>query len=221
MDTEKIDCVSTALNQSGIILDMDNSQRSETDYISRALEDSGIVLELDRTDVKLNIASSKDWSNDAIWLAYATRLDQSDIMFFLPDMYDALVKITDREYGYYEAYTKSGDITLRIVGIFEGEQPVGPFWAEGMRLPRRGISHCALRLLKFGRAVHKELQFHTAEWKISCKDSEIDLTLHTVCVRAVGWVLDVDMEDHDLNKTRIIQVALGFMRHWVGDKSLR
>ena len=26
----------------------------------------------------------------------------------------------------------------------------------------------------------------------------------------------MDMEDHDLSKTRIVQVALGFMWHWVG-----
>ena len=229
MESGNVDLISAALDESGIILDMDNCQRSELTnmdyisiyYISRALEDSGIVLELNTAKIKQNIAYSIDWSNDLIWLAYATRLDQSNIMFFLPDMYDALVKITGVDCGYYEAYTKSGDITIRIVGIFEGEQPLGPFWDGSMQLPSGGISHCALRLLKFGQEAQKELQSRTMEWNISCRDSENYLTIHRKCVRAVGRVLDVDMEDHDLSKTRIVQAALGYMWHWVGDKSQR
>ena len=222
MDVSEIDCVSAALEQSGIVLDdFQQAEMANIDYITRTLEDSGVVLKLDTAEVKQNIARSTDWISHPIWLAYATRLDQSHIMFFLPDMYDALANITGVESGFYEAYSNSGDITLRIVGILEGEQPLGPFWDESMRLPRKGISQCMQRLLKYGRAAQKVLKFHTPEWNISCRDSEIYLYIHRKCVRAVGRLLNVDMEDHDLSKTRIVQVALGFMWHWVGDKSLR
>ena len=33
-------------------------------------------------------------------------------------------------------------------------------------------------------------------------------------VRRVGELLDVDMDDHDLSKSRIVQIALGFLWHW-------
>lgn len=191
------------------------------DNITASLADSAIILENDTQQVKENIARCTDWASHPIWLAYATRLDQSQIMFYLPDMYDALVEITGVDFGYYEAYTSSGDITLYIVGIYEGIQPVGPFWCESMQLPENRLTNCAKRLLKFGREAQREVESYGNEWSISCQDSEKYLSTHRQCVRLVGRVLGVDMEDHDLTKTRIVQVALGYMWHWQGDKSVR
>ena len=77
------DYLAVAIDQSGISVDMDSFQREDMakiDYISRALEDSCVVLQLDTDEVKRNIAKSTDWANDPVWLAYATRLDQSQIM---------------------------------------------------------------------------------------------------------------------------------------------
>ena len=190
-------------------------------YISNTLAESGITLEMDRPDIKCNIARKTEWAAHPVWLAYATKLDQSRVMFFLPDMYDALVTVTGVEYGYYGAFSDSGDIALRIVGVYNGEQPLGPFWDYNLKLPEEGIPHHTRRLLNFGREVQKELPLRFVEWDISCRASDCYLTVHRKCVRALGRALYVDMEDHDLTKTRIVQVALGYMWHWIGDKSLR
>ena len=117
--------------------------------------------------------------------------------------------------------TCSGDITLFIIGTFEGLQPVGPFWDNEMSLPEKGITSYAKRLLKFGKEAQKELEMHSEEWVVSSQNSEKYLSTHRKCARRVGKVLEVDMEDHDLTKTRIVQIALGYMWHWAGDKSLR
>ena len=191
------------------------------DWVSAALAESAIILEDDTPQVKENLSRRTEWASHPIWLAYATRLDQSPIMFYLPDLYDALVEITGEEFGFYQAYTISGDITLRILGVYEGNQPIGPFWYESMTLPEKGVSNRAARLLEFGKAAQGELQFYEEEWQNSCRDSEKYLSIHRACVRRVGRVLGVDMDDHDITKTRIVQVALGFMWHWPGDKSMR
>ena len=191
------------------------------DYISDALAESAIILENDTPHVKENLSRDTEWASHPIWLAYATRLDQSHLMFYLPELYDALVEITGVDFGYYEAYTCSGDITLYIIGIYEGNQPIGPFWDESMCLPKNAISKCAARLLVFGKFAQNELEFYKEEWRNSCRESEKYLSIHRACVRRVGRVLGVDMEDHDITKTRIVQVALGYMWHWTGDKSMR
>ena len=191
------------------------------DNVATVLANSAIVLEFDTQQTRENIARCTDWSSHPIWLAYATRLDQSQVMFYRPDMYDALVILTSEEPGYYEAYTRSGDITLNIVGVYKDNQPFGPFWNENLPLRHKGISQRALRLLKFGKKVQKELESNKDEWLTSFFDSEIYLSTHRSCARRVGRVLGVDMENHDLTKTRIVQVALAYTSHWLGDESMR
>ena len=191
------------------------------DLISVALADSAVILENDSSQAKENLSRDTVWASHPIWLAYATRLDQSPIMFYLPELYDALVQITGEEFGYYGAHTYSGDITLYIVGVYEGKQPLGPFWHEDMCLAGKDVSNCTARLLKFGKALQEELHFYKEECENSCRDSEKYLSIHRACVRGAGRVLSVDMEDHDITKTRIVQVALGFMWHWTGEQSMR
>ena len=189
-----------------------DTELADIRYISNTLAESGITLDMDSPNNKCNIARDTAWAAHPLWLAYATRLDQSRIMFFLPDMYDALVAVTGVDYGYYGARSASGDVVLRIVGVLDGEQPLGPFWDKNLKLPEEGIPPRARRLLDFGRAVPVSV-----ELDISCRASDWYLTVHRNCVRALGRALDVDMEDHDLTKTRIVQVALGYLWHWVGE----
>ena len=188
------------------------AEMEDARYISNTLAESGVVLDEDTLSSKCNIARETAWAAHPVWLAYATRLDQSRIMYFLPDLYDALVAATGTECGYYGARSASGDVVLRIVGVLDGEQPLGPFWDKNLKLPEEASR--ARRLLLFGQAVQHEL---SAEWDISCRASDWYLTVHRNCVRALGRALGVDMEDHDLTKTRIVQVALGYLWHWVGE----
>ena len=134
------------------------------EYISTALSDSGVVLKIDTSQVKENISKDTDWALHPIWLAYATRLDQSSVMFYLPDLYDALVEITGEDFGYYEAYTSSEEITLYIVGVYKETQPIGPFWHKDLSLPEKGLTDCATKLLKFGKLAQDELELHHEEW---------------------------------------------------------
>ena len=52
---------------------------------------------------------------------------------------------------------------------------------------------------RFKRALAEALQYHT---------------LHRILVRRVGKATGVDMDDHDLSKSRIVHVALAYWHHW-------
>ena len=167
------------------------------------LAESDITLgSVDTTD----IAIRTEWASHPVWLAYATRLRRSRVMYFLPDMYDALVAVTGVDCGYYEV--SSGDVVLRIVGVLEGQQPLGPFWDVGLTPPEAEASR-ARRCLDFGRAVQKQL---SPDWGIDGDD------VHRKLVRRLRWNLG-DTDIHDLTMTRIVRVALGYI--WRSeDKSL-
>ena len=194
---------------------------SRTDIVSEALVTSGVVLINDTPTTTEYLSQDTNWASHPTWLAYATRLDHSQVMFYLPDLYEAIVALTGVDFGYYEARTRSGDITLYIIGVFVGVQPIGPFWDKNFSLSNVGETGCAVRLLKFGKSAQDELEVYEKEWESSCSESEKYLSIHRACVRRVGQVLGVDMEDHDITKSRIVQVALGYMWHWTGNKSMR
>ena len=128
-------------------------EMEEARYVSNTLAASGVVLDTDTLSSACDIARETVWAAHPLWLAYATRLDQSRIMFFLPDMYDALVAVTGVDYGYYGARSASGDVVLRIVGVLDSEQPLGPFWDDSLTLPEEASR--ARRCLDFGWALQK------------------------------------------------------------------
>ena len=182
----------------------------------------GMVEALKKSGMRLRAAgtTSAEWTKHPLWLAYATRFDQTPIMFFMPDMYEALEKLTGVRVDYRLAESVSGDIRFYVVGLYHEEQPLGPFWEFGKSIPE-GVSDRVKRLLSFARAAELDMLAHKNAWLSSLNESVKYLTTHRDCVRRVGRVLKVDMEDHDLTKTRLVQLALGYMWHYTGDKSNR
>ena len=158
--------------------------------VCRTLAEFGITLDSATTE---DIASRTEWTRQPVWLAYATRLGRSRVMYFLPDMYDALAAATGVDCVYHEAY--SGDVAVRIVGVLDGEQPLGPFWDKNLKLPEEASR--ARRCLDFGRALQN----------LGLDD--------TRCLR---WNL-ADIDIRDLNNTEIVRIALAYL--WRSeDKSL-
>ena len=47
----------------------------------------------------------------------------------------------------------------------------------------------------------------------SYRESESYLSLHRETVKQLGNLLEVDMNNHDLTKSRVVQIALGFLWH--------
>ena len=133
---------------------MDHNKEHLIDFLAT----SSIILTEGCTPEQLEVVAAKNrWRKHPVWLAYATRLDESPIMYFLPDQYWSLVLLTDAFFPYVKACTDNGAIPMYIVGTCAGDQPLGPFWDETCEanfITRKYLmSKCSVRMFSFGRAV--------------------------------------------------------------------
>ena len=187
------------------------------------LRHSGITIIDDVKDNFSDLRTLSTWMKHPIWLTFATKLDETDVMFFLPDMYHALVSLTGIQVDYIKAQTRNGTITMYLVGLYPYDQPIGPFWDKNLPdLTDTGhsINGSTLKMLKFAQALQDELDHgkRLSLWKSSFRANYEYLTVHRRYVREVGRILSIDMDDHDLTKTRLVQLALGYMWHWTETK---
>ena len=183
----------------------------------RALKSSRMALVGSNIIDLMDLIETSTWASHPLWLAYGTKLDSSDLVYYCPEMFDTLTALTGEDVPYVKAH--NGKITLLIVGAYAGEIPLGPFWTDDVKIPKTMGKTRSVRLLRFGQAVQRDLEHRRAQWESSLRDGKFYLTTHRDCARAVGRVLGIDMENHDLTKTRIVQVALGFMWHWQGGRA--
>ena len=175
-----------------------------------------------RADVSdlAEIRRSRDWALDPHFLAYATRLDRTNIFYFQPQVYRALKTVWGRAGPkFWPVYTNNDDVYF-VVGLYAGRQPIGPFWDQDASFERLHESPLMYSpqmphlfdLFRFAKdiqplvdtpqvahALHEAMRYHA---------------LHRCVVRRLGRVTNVDMDDHDLTKSRIVQVALAYAWHW-------
>ena len=159
------------------------------------------------------IRHARQWANHRIWLAYATRLDSTNIFYFTPHLYDSI----KRTFGgycpeYFEVRTDD-DKRFYIVGEFFFVQPIGPFWVDTQRSKQVNILD---PVLAFAKKIQPIIEANRHETNVALTKSISYLELHRAIVRRVADAIGRNMDDHDLTKTRIIQVALGYRWHWDG-----
>ena len=56
-------------------------------------------------------------------------------------------------------------------------------------------------------------------WIKSYREAMQNFSIHRGTVMAVGKLLDINMNDHDLTKMHLVQIALGLLWHWPGDRT--
>ena len=165
------------------------------------------------------------WADHPVWANYATQLDGSPLAFFLPSHYKALMILTRYAPPYTEAWTDSDSLCFYFVGTVPEERPFGPFWdaqcEDHFKSRQPEIPPDAYRLFKFGRAVQQDLdtQGREDQWERAYTESQNYLLLHRKYVRKAGRLLGVDMECHDLSKTRLLSTALAFLFHFGEDRT--
>ena len=183
------------------------------------LKGIGLMLLNDKGVEDLN-GKGYAWKTDPYWVSWGTKLDNTGLMYFLPETYETLVSLTGKRFDYVSA--QWGDITLYIVGFYYGEQPFGPFWQDHFSDHLKDLSPRMKRICAFVKLLQEDIDASNAdkvyEWMRSYRESESYLSLHREIVKQVGNLLEVDMDDHDLTKSRVVQIALGFLWHWDGER---
>ena len=160
-----------------------------------------------------------DWMRDPYWVSWATKFDNSDLVYFLPEVYETLTLLTGKSFDFVPVWY--GDILLYLVGFYDGEQPFGPFWHNSFNDKLKCLDARMVRLCAFAETLQRDLNESDSDrlylWSKSFRESRDYFIMHRLIVRRVGRLLDVDMDDHDLTKSRIVQIALGFLWHWPGE----
>ena len=160
---------------------------------------------------------SETWKSDPYWVSWAAKLDDTDLAYFLPEIYQTLAILTDKTYDYVPVCC--GDICLYFVGGFFGDQPFGPFWHDSFTDKMQIVESQLARICAFAKCLQGDLaKTDLNKWVKSYLDSNSYLTKHRRIVRRMGQLLDVDMDNHDLSRSGIVQIALGFLWHWPGER---
>ena len=170
-------------------------------------------LELVRPSDLSSIRRARKWANHPMWLAHATRLDNTDIFYFTPQIYRALCLIVGGYRPEYFEVRTFDHFKFFVVGTYVGTQPIGPFWVE---TEQSHLSRTLDPVFSFAKKVQSLVEDRRPEMQDSLERSIKYLELHRAIVRRVGEALGRSMDDHDLTKSRIVQVALAYRWHWLG-----
>ena len=180
----------------------------------RFLKRMGLILACDRSIDDLNGA----WKSNPYWVSWATRLDDTDLVYFLPEVYQTLALLTDKAFDYVSVWY--GEMHLYLVGFYHGERSFGPFWHHSFADKMKYVESRMMRICAFAQYLQENLNMSDInEWVKSHRESNCYLAIHRRIVRRVEQLLGVDMKDHDLSKSRIVQIALGFLWHWPADRA--
>jgi len=155
------------------------------------LKSVGLLLTTEKNTIQDLEGKGYAWKSDPYWVSWGTKLDDTNLVYFLPETYDALVYLTRKRFDYVEA--KLGDITLYIVGFYNGEQPFGPFWHDSFSKHLKDISPRMKRIMEFAKSLHHDVDASDAnkiyQWIKSYQDSERYLTLTTIpSMKKKVWV---------------------------------
>jgi len=191
--------------------------------LDEILHDYDVEILGDRKDFSQLEGRGNAWKISAIWASWATRLDGGNIAFYLPETHMALTTLTGNRVDYIRARVKGTTMILFLVGYSEGELPFGPFWVDEFESNMAEIPSQMIRKLNFAQKLQELLNSCDADrswrWIASYKEAVDYFSIHRRTVMAVGKLVNINMADHDLTKTRLVQIALAFLWHWPGDKT--
>ena len=171
------------------------------------------------------------WKRYDIFVNYATKLDESDVCYILPDMYRALCFLLGLEEGsvdYIKASTEHEEVNFPIVmyllGYYEGTQPLGPFWKSSFPDNLDGVPQIAsrvARILKYARALDRDLNTSSKERLKNWQESYIaggylQCVRARVCMCRVSWSSNLHLLLFDLDHMIFIRpTTVGHITVWL------
>ena len=194
--------------------------------LQKKFKNAGLVV--DTFDLEL-IRRAYDWAQDPRLLAYATRLDRTNIFYFQAPVLEGVLRLWNMPRPHCWPARTSDDQVYLIIGMYDGPQPLGPFWDDQANLealedvavsigttPFYPAMPHVLDLFLFAKMIQTQLKENPGRLYKALEEALHYHVLHRSLVKRVGAVTQVDMDDHDLSKSRIVQVALAYWHHWSG-----
>ena len=121
------------------------------------LKELGFTLTSERGVNELSGA----WKSDPYWLSWGTKFDGTDLVYYLPEVYEALVLFTNKKFDYVPV--RKGDICLYVVGFYRGRRGrCVTFWHDSFNDKMKHATPRMMWHLTFVRNLQKDLDDYEA-----------------------------------------------------------
>ena len=101
------------------------------------------------------------WKSDPYWLSWGTKFDGTDLVYYLPEVYEALVLFTDKKFDYVPVL--NGDICLYVVGFYRGRRGrCVTFWHDSFNDKMKHATPRMMWHLTFARDLQKDIDDYEA-----------------------------------------------------------
>ena len=177
-----------------------------------------VVFDADGMMKLEELCRENKWHRSVVWLAHATRLDDSPLMYFPPDVHETLQIVTGRDIPYVTASPRNGRISIRLVGSADA-QPFYGFWdgecQYNLQHSRTLISDDMYQYCNLSRAIEEDLGRYAGEchWGLAFRDAFNQFWMHRLFVHRIGNLLGIDVSGHDLTLSRLLLAGRGWLSH--------
>ncbi len=163
---------------------------------------------LDASLEKLPAFDSLHW----MWQNWSSQLDNSTYRYVLADEYEIVSKTTGSKPRFVEG--RCGPITMRFLGKHtkSEDHTVGCLGPPEMAVKNDKSEFIQLLCEDLKDPIKEQY------WNGAHKAGLEYFRKHRRLVRHVGEMLGVNMDDHDLTKTKIVLLALAYMWNWPVEK---
>ena len=100
---------------------------------------------------------TETWSSHPYWASCATKFDETDLIYYLPEVYDTLALMTGKKLDYVPVWC--GNQLFYAVGFYRGKLPFGPFWHDDFKFKMKYVGGCMACICAFARCLLEELDF--------------------------------------------------------------
>ena len=81
-------------------------------------------------DFATDAVLTETWSSHPYWASWVTKFDETDLIYYLPEVFELLILLTGKKLDYVPVWC--GNQLLYAVGFYRGELPFGPFWHDDL-----------------------------------------------------------------------------------------
>ena len=111
--------------------------------------------------------------------------------------------------------------SLYVVRFYHGEQLLRPFWYDSFKDENEKTKYvkpsmaCLCTFAQFLQGLDVLDSGRLYLWLKSFWDINDYFSIHHLIVRRAENLLSINADDHDLSKTRVVQIALESLWHWL------